>query len=340
MQLHFNTWLVYFYFYCICGWIFESGYVSIKTKKLTNRGFMKGPWLPLYGSGAVIILIATMPFEQHPVAVYFAGAVAATILEYFTGVAMVKLFKVRYWDYSYRKIQFQGHICLVSTIAWGFLGLLMVYVVHKPVAAFIATWNTEFLSIFTFAVTICMAWDFANAFRDAMDLRALIIKAEELANQLNAVLEEEREELVRKAAERRDEFEASVNEKKEQLERAVSAKKEELEQYAGIKKEEMEAAVTRTKEQLEKYKVEKRSQLERAVEEYQEIRELNKFERNENIAKQIAAIEEARTQLRIKIEKRARHLLLHNPGSSFKGFEEESKAMRKRLLERRHSDEH
>jgi len=301
---------------------------------------MKGPWLPLYGSGAIIILIATMPFAQYPVAVYFAGAVAATILEYFTGVAMVRLFKVRYWDYSYRKIQFQGHICLVSTIAWGFLGLLMVYVVHKPVAAFISTWNPEFLSIFTFVVTICMVYDFANAFRDAMDLRALLTRAEELAGQLNTVLEEEKEELVRKAAEKRYELEASVNEKKEQLERAVSVRKEELEQYAGIKREEMEAVVTRTREQFEQYKEEKRSQFERAVEEYQEIRELNKFERNENIANQIAAIEAAREQLRMKIEKRARHLLLHNPGSSFKGFEEESKAMRRHLQERRRTDEH
>lgn len=309
MQLHFNTWLIYFYFYCICGWIFESTYVSIRTKKLTNRGFMKGPWLPLYGSGAVTVLFVTMPFEQHPVAVYFAGAVAATILEYVTGVAMLKLFKVRYWDYRYQKIQFQGHICLTSTIAWGFLSLLMVYVVHKPIAAFIATWNPEFLSVFTFVVTICMVYDFANAFRDAMDLRALVIKAEELAKQLNAALEEEKEELERRAAERRNEIENVVKEKKEQLEGSVKEKKEQLETSVKEKREQLESSVKEKKEQLESVVNEKKEQL--------------------------AALEEAKAQLRVKMEEKAKQLLLHNPGSSIKGFEEESRKMRIHLMERR-----
>lgn len=351
MELHFNTWLVYFYFYCICGWIFESVCVSVKERKWTNRGFMKGPWLPLYGSGAVIILLVTMPFEKYPVAVYFAGAIAATVLEYVTGVVMLKLFKVRYWDYRYRKIQFQGHICLVSTIAWGFLSLLMVYVVHKPVAAFIARWNPEVLSVITFAVTICIVYDFANAFRDAMDLRALLSKAEELAKELNAAIEEEKKEIARKAAEKRDQFEASLNEKKEQLEISVTETKEKIEQYTETKKEEVGAVVAKTKEQLAQYTEEKRKnrenhtegqrgKFEKAVEEYQEIREQNKMERMENIQKRIASIEEAKAQLRERIEERAGHHLLRNSSFSFKGFEEESKKMRKRLMERRKSNGH
>lgn len=318
---------------------------------------MKGPWLPLYGSGAVMVLFVTMPFEQYPVAVYFAGAVSATILEYITGVVMLKLFKVRYWDYRYLKFQFQGHICLRSTIAWGFLSILMVYVVHKPVAAFIATWNPEFLSVFTFVVTICMVYDFANAFRDAMDLRTLVIKAEELAKQLNAALEEEREELERKAAERKNEIEIVVREKKEQLEDSVKEKKEQLENSAKekreqlessvkekkeqledsvkVKKEQLESVVNEKKEQLEQYTEEKRNRLEKAMEDYQEIYELNKFEKAQNTKNRIAALEEAKAQLRVKMEEKARQLLLHNPGSSIKGFEEESKKMRIHLMERR-----
>ena len=77
MEFHFNSWLVYFYFYCICGWIFESLNVSIRQRKWVNRGFMKGPWLPLYGSGALVILFSTLPFKEYPVMVYFAAAVAA-----------------------------------------------------------------------------------------------------------------------------------------------------------------------------------------------------------------------------------------------------------------------
>lgn len=273
MPFHFNSWLVYFYFYCICGWIFESVYVSLANRKWINRGFMKGPWLPLYGSGAVIILLVTLPFQQYPVAVYFAGAITATILEYFTGVVMLKLFKVRYWDYSHRKIQFQGHICLVSTIAWGFLSLLMVYVVHKPVVKLVNGWNEEVVSIITFIITICMVYDFTNAFREAMDLRSLIIQAEDLKKRLEDMLAEQREKLSESIEESRN--------------------------------------------QIEEYRKEAQSR------------------RREQRMETIAEIEAARERLRQNMEKHSKQLLLHNPGSGFRGLEEETAEIRRRLQERR-----
>lgn len=273
MSFHFNNWLVYFYFYCICGWIFESTYVSLSNRKWINRGFMKGPWLPLYGSGAVVILLVTLPFQQYPVAVYFAGAITATILEYFTGVVMLKLFKVRYWDYSHRKIQFQGHICLVSTIAWGFLSLLMVYVVHKPVVKLVNSWNQEVVSIITFIITICMVYDFTNAFREAMDLRSLIIQAEDLKKRLEDML-----------AEQRDKINESIEE---------------------------------GKNQIGEYRKEAQSR------------------RREQWMETIAEIEAARERLRQNMEKHSKQLLLHNPGSGFKGLEEETAEIRRRLQERR-----
>ena len=60
----FRQWLSFFYLYCIFGWCFESTYVSLKQHCFVNRGFLKGPWLPLYGSGAVLVLLITMPFDQ------------------------------------------------------------------------------------------------------------------------------------------------------------------------------------------------------------------------------------------------------------------------------------
>lgn len=79
---------VIFYIYCFLGWVWESCYVLLENKKWTNRGFMKGPFLPIYGSGAIIILIATIPFKENLVVVFFMGMIAATLLEYFTGMTM------------------------------------------------------------------------------------------------------------------------------------------------------------------------------------------------------------------------------------------------------------
>lgn len=204
MTFHFNDWLVYFYFYCIVGWIFESGNVSIRQKKWVNRGFMRGPWLPLYGSGALVILLSTLPVADKPILVYVTAAIAATVLEYITGVGMLALFKVRYWDYRYRKIQFQGHICLVSTIVWGFLGLLMVYVIHPPVVRLVKGWNQEVVSIATFLITLCIVYDFTNAFREAMDLRQLIIQAEKLKVRMDDIIEERKERIEQRIADVRE----------------------------------------------------------------------------------------------------------------------------------------
>lgn len=247
MEFHFNNWLVYFYFYCIAGWIFESGNVSVRQKKWVNRGFMKGPWLPLYGSGALVILLSTLPFEQNPIAVYFVSAISATILEYITGVVMLKLFKVRYWDYRYRKIQFQGHICLVSTIVWGFLGLLMVYIIHPPVVKLVGRWNPEVVSIITFLVTICIVYDFANSFREAMDLRGLITQAQELKERIEESLAEKRDELEQRMDDMRETRKEQFEQRLELIEQRIAdAREQRLDNLA-----EMEAALEQLKERLE-----------------------------------------------------------------------------------------
>lgn len=247
MTFHFNNWLVYFYFYCIFGWVFESLNVSIRQRKWVNRGFMKGPWLPLYGSGALVILLSTLPFKDYPVAVYFAAAISATLLEYVTGVAMLALFKVRYWDYRYRKIQFQGHICLVSTIVWGFLGLLMVYIIHPPVVKLVNSWNQEVVSILTFVITICIVYDFANAFREAMDLRALIIQVEKLRHRMEEALAEKREELEQRMDDIREERKEQFEERLEYIEQRIAdAREQRLDNLA-----ELETALEQLKERLE-----------------------------------------------------------------------------------------
>ena len=102
--------------------------MSFKSRKLVNRGFMRGPFLPLYGSGAIMMLIVSMPFQDNVILTYLAGVAGATVLEYITGVTMEALFKVRNWDYSNQRFNFQGHIWLSSSIAWGFLTILMTRV--------------------------------------------------------------------------------------------------------------------------------------------------------------------------------------------------------------------
>lgn len=175
-----TQWLLFFFVYCFFGWIFESTYVSVKKHKFVNRGFMRGPFLPLYGSGAILILFVTIPVKDNYVLMYLLGAVAATILEYATGVAMEKIFKVRYWDYSHNKFNFRGHICLSSSVAWGFLGIFLVKVVHKPIERLIIkiSANRYLEEALVFIIIIYFVADMTVAFKEALELRDLLLYVE------------------------------------------------------------------------------------------------------------------------------------------------------------------
>lgn len=177
-------WLFFFYFYCFCGWCFESAYVSLKAGKPVNRGFMRGPFLPLYGSGAIMMLVVSMPFQDNVLLTYLAGVLGATALEYVTGVTMEALFKVRYWDYSKQRFNFQGHICLSSSIAWGFLTILMTRVVHRPVEQFVLSISGSILAPVTLVLTLYIVVDFTLSFKAAMELRDLLVKMQKLKEEV------------------------------------------------------------------------------------------------------------------------------------------------------------
>ncbi|MBQ1849542.1 MAG: hypothetical protein II139_04165 [Lachnospiraceae bacterium] len=230
-QYSVTQWVFFFYFYCFFGWCFESTYVSVKTRKLTNRGFMHGPFLPLYGSGAIMLLVVSMPFQNNLFLTYVAGCLGATVLEYVTGVTMEALFKVRYWDYSNQKFNFQGHICLKSTLAWGGLTILMTGWVHRYVESIVFLIPAQVLSAVTFVLTAVIFADFALSFKAAMDLRDLLIKLENAKAELGRM----QKRMDVNVALTTEEWELRIKEAKEELKQrkenvysALTQKKEDV----------------------------------------------------------------------------------------------------------------
>lgn len=131
-----------------------------------------------------MMLVASIPFQDSLLLTYLAGCVGATLLEYVTGVAMEKLFKVRYWDYSYKRFQFQGHICLSSTLAWGGLTIFMTHVAHRFIEMAVFRIPEEFLQISTILITVVFSVDFTLAFKAAMDLRNVLVAMEYMKEEL------------------------------------------------------------------------------------------------------------------------------------------------------------
>lgn len=123
--------VLYFWIYSFLGWAVESTICSVNERKLINRGFLSGPICPIYGFGAMIVILSLTPFLNHPAFLFLDAVVLTSILEYFTSYAMEKLFHARWWDYSQRRWNINGRICAVTLIPFGILGLVMIYLV-KP----------------------------------------------------------------------------------------------------------------------------------------------------------------------------------------------------------------
>lgn len=174
-----GQWVLLFFFYCFCGWVWESCYVSACRRQWVNRGFLHGPLLPIYGSGAIIILFVTLPVEQDLRLVFLLGMIAATVLEYITGAVMERLFKVRYWDYSHHRFNLNGHICLTSSLAWGFFSILLVRFIHPPIAGLLADVPSWLVDPLALVITVAFTVDVVRSVQEALDLKEVLTRLTE-----------------------------------------------------------------------------------------------------------------------------------------------------------------
>lgn len=202
-----SQWLLFFFLYSFLGWIWESGYVSVRKHRWVNRGFMHGPMLPLYGSGAVSVLIITLPVRENLPLVFIMGMIGATLLEFFTGMIMESLFHVRYWDYSHLKFNIKGYICPVASLCWGVFSIMMVKVVHIPIEEVILKIPMTIADGLAFVLTVVAAVDFTQSFNEAMDMKKMLAQLDETKVQIQKLQEriretsEEMSEKLRTAAE-------------------------------------------------------------------------------------------------------------------------------------------
>ena len=118
-----------FVIYSFLGWVMEVIVVLPKEKKFVNRGFLIGPWCPIYGTGTVLMILLLDKYKQDIPALFVMATVVCSILEYLTSYVMEKVFNARWWDYSDRKFNLEGRICLSNAMAFGILGFLVVKII-------------------------------------------------------------------------------------------------------------------------------------------------------------------------------------------------------------------
>ena len=261
-------WVLWFYIYCFIGWIWETCYVSICEKKFVNRGFMKGPLLPIYGSGALCVLLVSEPFKGNYVLMAVVGMLAATVLEYITGAVMEALFRVRYWDYSDEFLNLNGYVCLKSTLCWGVMTLGMVYVIHPPVQAFVSGLKENMVRLLDMVITILAVADFSTSFKDAWGFRNLLIRAEKLRDEMRSIqarLEELSMELaenvMEKTGRRMEAFQEKTGRRMEAFQEKTGRTVEAFQEKTGRTVEAFQEKTGRTVEALQESAARKKEQL-------------------------------------------------------------------------------
>lgn len=180
-------WLLFFFIYCFIGWIIESTYVSVKSFHFVNRGFLRLPLLPLYGSGAIIMLWLSLPVQGNLFLVFLFGMAGASALEYATGYAMERLFKMKYWDYSSKPFNLNGYVCLGTSIAWGFLTLLLTEVIHRPLEWLVLDLNGTMCIALVIVIGSLFITDAIHSTKEALDLGRILESMTKLKSELEEV---------------------------------------------------------------------------------------------------------------------------------------------------------
>lgn len=159
--------------YSILGWLLESVYMSFCNRRLTNRGFGRGPFCPIYGFGAVIGYLLLSPLKGRYIELYLVGAFLATIFEYLVGRGMIRFLGDLWWDYNEKPFNYKGIICLESTVAWGFYAIGVIQFLHGAVYALIDRfsifWGIRLLVFVLSAVAVDYSIQLAQVFE--IDMR-------------------------------------------------------------------------------------------------------------------------------------------------------------------------
>ena len=153
--------IFYFIIYSFLGWCLETIYKTIIFRKPTNSGFLYGPFCPMYGIGAIIMIMAGK-VSNNILIIFLMGIVIFTVWEYVVAVLLEKLFKTKYWDYSNIKFNFQGRVCLKNSIYWGILAVLLIFVIQPVIERFTEKIPNEMILylniIFILAITVDMGF--------------------------------------------------------------------------------------------------------------------------------------------------------------------------------------
>ena len=186
-ELPFWSAFLIFILFSFIGWISEVIYVGVTSAhKFVNRGFLHGPLCPVYGFGGVVILMLPPSLYATWIPLFFASMILCTIVEYFVSWLMEKLFHTRWWDYSHYKIQLNGRICLLNSILFGFLGVVVIHFVYPLMIDLLNSLGQKVINVSGVIILTVLSVDIFFTVRKLVDFANVMKKLKELGETLNS----------------------------------------------------------------------------------------------------------------------------------------------------------
>ena len=174
--MNFLFYFLLFFIYSVIGWFVEVTYVYIGTKKFVNRGFLIGPYIPIYGYSALIIALYLTQYKDNPLTVFLLAIFICTFIEYMISFNMEKLFNARWWDYSNSKFNINGRVCLKNGLGFGFLSLLLIYLINPWLVNLLEKLNPKLLIIISVICLVIFVFDFITSLIVTFDIKNKIKK--------------------------------------------------------------------------------------------------------------------------------------------------------------------
>lgn len=182
--------ITYFILYSFAGWVLESVSKTIAQRKFVNSGFLHGIFCPIYGFGALIMLLCLDFLKEKPILLFLAAFVILSIWEYMVGVFLEKVFKTKYWDYSHLKFNFQGRVCLKNSFYWGILGVAFICFLHPLVESYIQRIPMNILFFSVTLIGISMIVDLITSIIAVVKLDSALNTLNELSDNIKEKIEE------------------------------------------------------------------------------------------------------------------------------------------------------
>ena len=171
-----TQFILLFFIYSLIGWIVELITYGLENKRITDRGFLIGPYLPIYGTGGILMTLLLQKYANDPLVVILIGAIVCSALEYITSFLMEKLFKARWWDYSHMKFNINGRVCLLYAILFGLGGYVVIAFINPFLFSVFDSIPNLALNIVAITLSVILLIDYVITFRIINNIKKINVK--------------------------------------------------------------------------------------------------------------------------------------------------------------------